>query len=242
MDKRLALTNDGHLTYCTASEENIGKGRCNHCAHQNKGESMEEFMTRANQEHIKSSSLYKSFEKYNEQAKQRRERILNVLNDEQPKEETIIAILKAEENLTKEQKSLFNADLVLSKFIEIQENGTEDQKEFIEDDIQEFKQSMKLIIEYGSFIMNWDDNAKKLEANSNDTRDYKMKLTEMDHARRSKHNAAIACISMMNKICDSYEIEHFYDGKIGEDSETREEIGNNILQMISNRSEYLCYL
>ena len=242
MNKRLALTTDGHLTYCTASEENMGKGRCNHVSHQNQNESMEEFMTRANQEHIKSSSLYKSFEKYNEEARKRREGILNVLNNEKPKEETVIAIIKAEENFTPEQKTLFNADVVLSKFIDIQQNGTDDQKEFIEDDIKEFKQSMKSIIEYGSFIMNWDENAKKLEASSNDSRDYRMKLTEMDHARRAKHNAAIACISMMNKICDSYEIEHFYDGKISEDAETREEIGNNILQMIANRSEYLCYL
>lgn len=35
MVKRLALNSEGLLTYCTASEENIGKGRCNHIAHQN---------------------------------------------------------------------------------------------------------------------------------------------------------------------------------------------------------------
>lgn len=32
-DKRLVLTQDGIMTYCTASEENIGKGRCNHVLH-----------------------------------------------------------------------------------------------------------------------------------------------------------------------------------------------------------------
>lgn len=31
--KRLALTEDGVMTYCTASEENMGKGRCNHVLH-----------------------------------------------------------------------------------------------------------------------------------------------------------------------------------------------------------------
>lgn len=36
MTKRLALTKDGKITYCTASEENIVKGRCNHIAHQKK--------------------------------------------------------------------------------------------------------------------------------------------------------------------------------------------------------------
>lgn len=50
MNKRLALTKDGKLTYCNASEENIGKGRCNHIAHQRAGESMQSFMNRANEE------------------------------------------------------------------------------------------------------------------------------------------------------------------------------------------------
>lgn len=33
-NKVLALTKDGKLTYCTASEENRGKGHCNHLNHQ----------------------------------------------------------------------------------------------------------------------------------------------------------------------------------------------------------------
>ena len=35
MGKRLAMTTDGKLTYCSASDANIGKGRCNHLFHQN---------------------------------------------------------------------------------------------------------------------------------------------------------------------------------------------------------------
>lgn len=50
MQKRLAVTKDGQLTYCTATEENIGKGRCNHICHQKVGESEASFMARANQE------------------------------------------------------------------------------------------------------------------------------------------------------------------------------------------------
>ena len=46
MTKRLALTKDGKLTYCTSSEENIGKGRCNHIFHQNNNESTEDFCKR----------------------------------------------------------------------------------------------------------------------------------------------------------------------------------------------------
>ena len=33
MTKRLAMTVDGRLTYCSADEHNIGKGRCNHVSH-----------------------------------------------------------------------------------------------------------------------------------------------------------------------------------------------------------------
>lgn len=45
--KRLALTINGDLIYCSASEENIGKGRCNHLSHQSKVESVDDFMTKA---------------------------------------------------------------------------------------------------------------------------------------------------------------------------------------------------
>lgn len=37
MTKRLAMTADGKLTYCSASEENVGKGRCNHIGHERDG-------------------------------------------------------------------------------------------------------------------------------------------------------------------------------------------------------------
>lgn len=46
MEKRLALTKDGNLTYCTAPEDLIGKGRCNHIAHQGTNESKTEFLNR----------------------------------------------------------------------------------------------------------------------------------------------------------------------------------------------------
>ena len=43
MPKRLAMTTDGKLTYCSAAEENVGKGRCNHIGHARNGESPEYF-------------------------------------------------------------------------------------------------------------------------------------------------------------------------------------------------------
>lgn len=48
MSRRLAMNSEGQMTYCTASEENIGKGRCNHIVHQNPEESPEDFCERAN--------------------------------------------------------------------------------------------------------------------------------------------------------------------------------------------------
>lgn len=246
--KKLALTTDGKLTYCTATEETIGKGRCNHLVHQEQNEQSEDFLIRVsnfkeNQSKIKSSSLYKSFEKFNEKEKERREKILEVLNDEKPKEEITIAVLKAKENLPEEKETYFNSDLVLERLLDIKENGSKEDQEFIDDDIQSFKNSMHSIVEYGMFIMNWDINSKKMQDRSQDTRDFREKLVQMDHARKSKHDAAITSISMMNKICEVYNIEPpFYKGEVEKDSITREEIGNHILQLISNRSEYLSYL
>ena len=44
MTKVLALNTNGELTYCTAPEEMRGRGRCNHVAHQEEGQSPIEFM------------------------------------------------------------------------------------------------------------------------------------------------------------------------------------------------------
>lgn len=45
--KRLALTRDGRMTWCTSPEEKIGWGRCNHIAHAHAGETSESFGIRA---------------------------------------------------------------------------------------------------------------------------------------------------------------------------------------------------
>ena len=42
--KVLALTEDGRMTYCTASEDQMGKGRCNHVRHQKEGQSVKDFI------------------------------------------------------------------------------------------------------------------------------------------------------------------------------------------------------
>ena len=44
MSKVLALTTDGRLTYCVSPEDQRGKGRCNHVAHQKKDQSVANFI------------------------------------------------------------------------------------------------------------------------------------------------------------------------------------------------------
>ena len=48
MSKVLAINVNGDITYCTVPPEMRGKGRCNHIAHQNEGESVEDFIERIN--------------------------------------------------------------------------------------------------------------------------------------------------------------------------------------------------
>ena len=48
--KRLALTKDGQMTYCSSADENVGKGRCNHVDHQHADESPVEFTLRMQSE------------------------------------------------------------------------------------------------------------------------------------------------------------------------------------------------
>jgi hypothetical protein len=43
-NKVLALTEDGRITYCTSPPELRGRGRCNHVAHQQDGQSVDEFI------------------------------------------------------------------------------------------------------------------------------------------------------------------------------------------------------
>lgn len=48
MAKRvLAMTKDGEITYCSAPEDKRGFGRCNHIMHQEDGESVNDFISRA---------------------------------------------------------------------------------------------------------------------------------------------------------------------------------------------------
>ena len=44
LKKVLALTKDGRITFCSAPEDQRGKGRCNHIAHQSEGQSSAEFI------------------------------------------------------------------------------------------------------------------------------------------------------------------------------------------------------
>lgn len=57
MRRRLALTSDGRLTWCTADDEHVGKGRCNHVTHQKQGESPDDFLDRVNDEFSKNISI-----------------------------------------------------------------------------------------------------------------------------------------------------------------------------------------
>lgn len=45
---RYALNNEGVITWCSANEENLGKGRCNHLEHQKINETVTDFINRIN--------------------------------------------------------------------------------------------------------------------------------------------------------------------------------------------------
>lgn len=66
MPKRLAMTTDGKLTYCSAAEENVGKGRCNHVGHARNGESPEYFSKRMQAEDIV-FNMFKGLHYYEEE-------------------------------------------------------------------------------------------------------------------------------------------------------------------------------
>ncbi len=49
MNKVLAINTSGDLTYCTVPPELRGRGRCNHIAHQNPDETVDQFIERVNE-------------------------------------------------------------------------------------------------------------------------------------------------------------------------------------------------
>ena len=57
MARVLALNVNGDITYCTCPPELRGSGRCNHVAHQNEGESPEEFVERINSSSFDDGSI-----------------------------------------------------------------------------------------------------------------------------------------------------------------------------------------
>ena len=60
------MTTDGKLTYCTAPEENVGKGRCNHVGHARNRESPEYFFKRMKAEDIV-FNMFKGLHYYEEE-------------------------------------------------------------------------------------------------------------------------------------------------------------------------------
>lgn len=66
MAKVLALNTNGDITYCTVDPENRGKGRCNHIAHQNPGETVEEFIKRIEVKQKELANKEYEEEKYHE--------------------------------------------------------------------------------------------------------------------------------------------------------------------------------
>lgn len=48
VNKALAINDKGDITFCSVPSEDRGKGRCNHIAHQEEGESVEDFISKIN--------------------------------------------------------------------------------------------------------------------------------------------------------------------------------------------------
>lgn len=59
--RRLAMNEKGELTYCSAPIDKIGQGRCNHIAHHEEGQSIEEFVKEAEQVKNKQDNYEKEF-------------------------------------------------------------------------------------------------------------------------------------------------------------------------------------
>lgn len=74
------------------------------------------------------------------------------------------------------------------------------------------KMTMQHCADYVSSVVNMEVGVSIARFRSNDTREYQETVMSLDSSRHNAHEAAIAGVNMMNRICDTLGAERVYDG------------------------------
>lgn len=239
--KRLALNSDGKLTYCTSSEENMGKGRCNHIIHQNSDESAIHFISRTGNLSIKKwehkidlkyegnrleltkkfMALHDEFEEYRKNSKS------NKIAGSLMKDSYESDINNLNISRLSEDKTDIKINSFLQKFKSVVDNGNLDDP----DDIKDVNEAINNIMAYGQSLIMYGSNLDyvRQEYSGEDLRQATM---EIDRKRRSMHNNAMVGLSLLNGLSNLYGFDKVYDKEISDSN--RSTITDDIISMIQS--------
>ena len=76
------------------------------------------------------------------------------------------------------------------------------------------KSSMDSFVEYVNCVYNMETSIHIARFHANSTEEYQETVSNLDTRRRSSHEAAIASVNMLNRICDKMGVERVYDGSM----------------------------
>ena len=86
------------------------------------------------------------------------------------------------------------------------------------------------IFSYAAFIMKEQNMIALAKVEAYDTQDYQDRIKKIDNSRKIKHDAAIAALSVLNRMADNLNLEKVYNGPIDYNNETRGDIAHCIIE------------
>ena len=85
---------------------------------------------------------------------------------------------------------------------------------------------------YHAAIYTMETNSKLYTAEVIGSDEYRKRYSEMDKARTSKHNALIAEVSMLNRMCELAGIPPVYEGEVSKEKGIRRQVANAVLSLV----------
>lgn len=237
-NKRLALNADGVLTYCTASEENIGKGRCNHIEHQRSDESTAQFMDRTSTRD-QFNKLDLKYEGYHLELAKKFMAIQDEVEEYQNNSrysKIASSLIKGsyefnikELNISrlKEDKTDIKINKFLKKFITFYNSDKLDDP----DDVKYVNDAINDIMAYGQELIMSDSNIEYVRQNFSGEELRKVAIG-IDRKRRDMHNIAMSGLHLLNKLANLYGFDEVYTKEIS--NENRSTITDDIRLLVES--------
>lgn len=94
------------------------------------------------------------------------------------------------------------------------------------------KDGVKKFVRYVNCVCNMEYMIQDIQFRSFDTEEYRQRVQDLDRNRKISHDAAIAAINIIDRMCDSFSIEKVYGGP-----QERECVGDFCIAIINEYFE-----